>query len=512
MSVAERARHAVTLRSKPATAAIAEKPGVPAILALLAAFAVCWAIYFTLTEGPVAIKHDMAEAYAWGQEFQLGYNQHPPFWAWVCGLWFEVLPRTGWAFALLSSVNAAVGLGGAWMLIGNFAEERKRVAAWSLLLLTPLYTFYAYKYNANIIFLSVWPWTLHYFVKSIQSRRIGDAIAFGVLIGLALMSKYYALILLATCFLAALQYPWRRYLASPSPYVAAAAAAAICVPHIVWLLTNRAPPLRYLAGISGQGWDQVADYAADTLFGGLGMNLGVVLIVGLVAWRSRRDPTALSDRPAPGPHLGVLATLALAPLVLTIVGGVALRTRTMPEMTIGTFALVPLLTIEAFGARGIDRLCRISVRLAIALTLGAASVSPAIALVRTYWSPIAMKAAPFQEVATEATRLWHDRTGLPLSYVAGTDWYENAIAFYSPDRPHVFTHFDYARNLWVTPEAIARDGLLAVCRSTDAVCLAETAGFATPQTTRTEVSLAHRFWGHVAEPMGFVIAVIPPRR
>ena len=67
----------------------------------------------------------MAEAYAWGQEFQLGYNQHPPFWAWVCGLWFQVFPRTGWAFALLSSTNAAIGLWGAWTLIGDFAEGRE---------------------------------------------------------------------------------------------------------------------------------------------------------------------------------------------------------------------------------------------------------------------------------------------------------------------------------------------------------------------------------------------------
>ena len=98
-------------------------------------------MYFSLTEAPMAIKHDMAEAYTWGREFQLGYNQHPPFWAWVCGLWFHVFPRTGWAFALLSSTNAAVGLWGAWTLIGDFAEGRKRIAAWALLLLTPLYTF-----------------------------------------------------------------------------------------------------------------------------------------------------------------------------------------------------------------------------------------------------------------------------------------------------------------------------------------------------------------------------------
>ncbi|HET6195279.1 MAG TPA: glycosyltransferase family 39 protein, partial [Acetobacteraceae bacterium] len=143
---------------------------------MFAAFVAIWTLVFTLIEAPVAIKHDMSEAYAWGQEFQLGYNQHPPFWAWICGLWFSVFPRTGWAFALLSSLNAGIGLWGAWRLLGDFASGAKRVAAWALLLLTPLYTFYAYKYNANIIFVSIWPWTLHYFVRSVQGRRPSDAI------------------------------------------------------------------------------------------------------------------------------------------------------------------------------------------------------------------------------------------------------------------------------------------------------------------------------------------------
>ncbi len=247
----------------------------------------------------------------------------------------------------------------------------------------------------------------------------------------------------------------------------------------------------------------------STLFGALAMNLGVFAIVGLMAWTTPREESTRFAREEP--ELGVIAILALAPLVLTIVSGLTLRTRTTPEMTIGTFALLPLLTMEVFGARGIDRLCRISVRMAGALTLGALALSPAIALARTYLSSGAMGAPPYQEVAVQATKFWHDRTSLPLLYVGGSDWYENAVAFYSPDRPHSFVHFQYARNLWVTPEALAKHGLLSVCVSTDRICLAETAVFVTPDTSREEVSLAHAFWGHVAKPVEFVVTAIPPR-
>ncbi|MBV8474461.1 MAG: glycosyltransferase family 39 protein, partial [Hyphomicrobiales bacterium] len=144
-------------------------------IALFLGFVAIWSVYFTISEAPASIHNDMAEAYAWGREFQLGYNQHPPFWSWLCGAWFAIFPRADWSFAILSSLNAAIGLVGAWRLVGLFAEGEKRVAATALLLLTPFYTFLSHKYNANSIFLSIWPWTLFYFVRSIEGGRLTDA-------------------------------------------------------------------------------------------------------------------------------------------------------------------------------------------------------------------------------------------------------------------------------------------------------------------------------------------------
>src|ERR1700744_2447906 len=84
------------------------EPAPRTIPACIVMFAALWGVYFAFAESPAAIKHDMAEAYAWGQEFQFGYNQHPPFWAWICGAWFLIFPRANWAFALLSMLNAGV--------------------------------------------------------------------------------------------------------------------------------------------------------------------------------------------------------------------------------------------------------------------------------------------------------------------------------------------------------------------------------------------------------------------
>jgi 4-amino-4-deoxy-L-arabinose transferase-like glycosyltransferase len=490
----------------------ASEPSNVLILALLLAFVAVWAAYFTISAGPSAIHNDMAEAYAWGQEFELGYNQHPPFWAWICGAWFLAFPRAGWAFAILSALNAGIGLLGAWRLIGCFAAGEKRSAATLLILLAPFYTFLAYKYNANSIFLSIWPWTLYFFVRSIEARALFDAVLFGVCMGLALLSKYYALVLAATCLIAALQHPSRaRYFASASPYISVAIAAALCAPHLWWLRSSGAPPLHYLSRISGRSYGAVALFAVTAFFGALAQNAIVFAVVAFLARLRPGDAAASIRAQWANPRFRMLAILATAPLILTVLSAFALRTKISTNMLIGTFCLMPLLAIEIARPSHLERLRVITAKLVAALTIGALVASPAVALANVWFSHNINDVQPRKELAAEATRLWRESTGRPLAYVGGTEPYDNAVVFYSPDRPHTFVHFNFFGNRWVTPQALAEAGLLSVCVEGDASCAAATEALATPQATRSQVTLAHVALGHSAKPVTFIVTVIPPR-
>lgn len=481
-----------------------QEPTTRAVIAALVAFVFVWGATLAIGNAPFPILHDMSEAYVWGREFQFGYNQHPPFWAWVCGAWFLVFPRTGWAFALLGALNAGIGLGGAWMLIGRFARGPKRVAALALLLLTPFYTFGCYKYDANTIFLSIWPWTIYFFWASLEERRLGAAIGFGLCAGLALMSKYYALILFATCGLAALQTPYFwGYLRARSPWISVAFAAAVCAPHVVWLLTHQAPPLQYLASVSGRRFVDIAGDAAST---GLTSLVSLLAALAVAIWFSRGPKLA----PAESPHLRVLGTLAFAPLILTLIAGLALRTKLTPEMPIGTFALAPLFFIEVLGAPRPERLAALATRLAAGLLALMFVASPFVMAGRVWLWAKANEVAPMAEIAVEANKLWREKVGTPLAFVAGHG-YENGVVFYSPDRARSFYDFNFSRSLWVTPEALAKYGLLTVCLKDDAECLAQNAKFLTPQTTQTNVTVAHRFWTHVTRDFNFVVTIVPPR-
>ena len=495
----------------PAHAAEAE-PGAITVLAFALVFFAALSIYFAVVEGPGRLHHDMSEAFAWGQEFQLGYHQHPPFWAWICAVWFMVFPHEIWAFGILSAINATISLFGAWLLIGDFSHGRKRLTATALLLLIPSYTYLAFKYNANIILISLWPLTLHAFMRAIESGRARDALAFGLFIGLALMSKYYSLILIATCAIAALAHPRRDgYLRSVAPFISAGAAALICAPHVWWLATHNAPPVRYLQHMSGLSWAQMATYIGSTLLGAIKLNALAIIVVAVLSRARPRDWIETTRRRWRDPRFRVLAILALAPLVLTFVAAIVMRTRIYAEMIFGIFPLTTLLAMEAMGVADIDKAWRTASKLAAAVIVGGVLASPLISAATIYYSGNAMNVMPSRELAFEATRIWRAETGTPLAYVASFGSYDQAAAFFSPDHPHAFIEFDYDRSPWVKPDDLAKRGFLAMCPKDNVECLHATDQFAGADAKRSELTLAHSALGHTAKPVTFVLTLIPPR-
>ena len=478
---------------------------------LLIAFVVVWTLYGTISSASGAIHNDMAEAYAWGHEFQLGYEKHPPFWAWLAGVWFEFFPRSDWAFALLAMSNAGLGLYGSWMLIGDFADGERRLAATALLLLTPFYTFLALKYNANSIFLSLWPWTMHFFIRSIDDCHLADAILFGLFIGLALLSKYFAVILAATCFVAALVHPLRRaYVTSAAPYVSLLVATLVFAPHVWWLVRSDAPPVDYFIHKTGFGLITVLIACIELLVGVVLFHAIVVVVVAIAKQSDPRSWGAAIRARWADPRFRVLTTLAVLPLALTFIVGLAFRLRLDTNMTIGIFSLSPLLFIELAGAGRDTRLYQIGRTFSIAVTLAALALSPVIAFAKIWYREDLNYTEPRKELAREATELWHNTTSLPLRYVGGSQRYEDAVAFYSPDNPHVFIHLDNHRAPWVTADDLNRAGLLVVCSATDKRCLHSAANVSKPETHRTELRLVHSFCGYTVGYSSFVVTIVPP--
>src|SRR5690606_33935824 len=92
----------------PAEAAMTSKKAI----AWMSGACLAWAFVSFFSSGILDRYSDMLENYAWSQPFLLGTHKHPPFFAWVVGVWFAIFPQTDWAYRLLSYTNVLVGLAG----------------------------------------------------------------------------------------------------------------------------------------------------------------------------------------------------------------------------------------------------------------------------------------------------------------------------------------------------------------------------------------------------------------
>jgi hypothetical protein len=474
-----------------------------------ALFVIAWTLYGTIAGAGKALHGDVAEAYAWGREFRLGYNQHPPLWAWVAGAWFLIFPHQDWAFQLLAMINAALGLLGCWYLIGLFADGWKRLAGFALLPLVPFHTFLAFKYNANTAFLSLWPWTLYAFVRTIDRRRPGDAVLFGVLAAASLMSKYFAAVLLATWIAGSLVHRERRaYYRSASPYLSAAICAVLVLPHVFWLATADAPPIEYVLSRTGIGVARALGYAGFLVLSIALYHIAVIGVLAVSVWQgagaiapARREDTS---------RFRFLAVIVAAPVVLTVLSGLMFELKTSALMMVGCFALLPLFLIEAMPPVDQRRLTRLAGIAAAVVTIGPLIASPAVAYAEFALSSDPTATEPRKELAQAVTDLWRRDFGTPLRIVGGSPAYDSVMAFYSPDRPSAFLSLDRRRAPWITPDRIAALGLVAVCVQADATCKSAALAFLSRGGRQETLVLRHEFWGMSQQEIAFDVFVIPP--
>jgi hypothetical protein len=63
----------------------------------------------------------------------------------------------------------------------------------------------------------------------------------------------------------------------------------------------------------------------------------------------------------------------------------------------------------------------------------------------------------------------------------------------------------------VTPQALARHGLMAVCEADDAICVAAAGRFSTPRTLQVPLTISHSFWGYSRAPRVFTLFLTPPQ-
>jgi 4-amino-4-deoxy-L-arabinose transferase-like glycosyltransferase len=483
------------------------------LASLLGIHALVWTLGSWLYRANLDWAGDMLENYSWGVEWQAGYHKHPPLFAWMTAAWFRVFPRTDIAYFALSNVNALIGLCGIVALARRFLPARLAVLAGLAMAVSPMYTTLAIKFNANTVLLSVWPWTAYCFVRYMQTGTRKAALALGAVAMLAMLGKYFSVVLLGGLAVAAYVRPaWRARLLAPESALAVMAALLVLMPHLHWLIQSDMQPFRYAA----HRMTEIERGFPRAVFDMAGYVLTQIVYMlpslALVLWTLRHHRASaarllLGGYLRPSLHRD-LWWLSMATLLVIVC--VALVTSTKLSALWGNtqwFALVPfwLAVLDQAGSSvDIRRAGRLMVVYWV-LVLVLSAVGGYMKAARH--DPLAME--PRAELAAAARAVWQAHTNRPLAVVSGEVKAARSIAFYGTGLTHYWDLWEPDTTPWLSAQDVRRLGALLVCPARDSRCQEDAASFTGSAAIPVEVN--RTVWGITFPPRPYVLFVMLPK-
>ena len=218
---------------------------------------ILWTLVPTLTNNNLPL--DTIEALAWGNNFDWGFNKHPPASAFFSEVFYQIFGSHDGAYYLLSQIFVVI----AFIVVFKFAGElfkNKSLSLISVLLLEGIY-FYNFttpEFNVNVCQLPFWALCVYYSWKLFDKQQITfkDCFWLGVFAAIGFLSKYLFIYLLIAIdllffyiiFIKKYKKFNFKYLVSLEVFI------VLLVPHLIWLTNNDYITITYglaRAGLEG---------------------------------------------------------------------------------------------------------------------------------------------------------------------------------------------------------------------------------------------------------------------
>jgi len=491
------------------------------VFAFVMIHAVLWSVILINLKAVQDIHMDVAEAFAWGQKFQLGYGKHPPLSGWVAGLWFRAFPVTDWSTYLLAMATVGCGLVITWLIALRVVDYRRAFFVVVMLAIYPIFNFKGFKYNPDLLQLVTLPLLMLAYLNAFEKRTVASGFWLGIAAMLALMTKYWALTMVGAIGFAALIHPDRmRFLTSPAPWVAMVTGVVTMIPHLVWLKDVDFVPLTYASDVYGHA---TRTQTAMTVLAYVEHNIGLWILpvaVAALALIFRKPSTAFERVWSAGPNTGVNGLQALNVWIVQLVvaigpplGGLIFSVYMKTDWGIPLFFLTPLALVAIPKLRVPNvALFRIAA-IWLVLSLVTLAASPSIALHELTDHPNGgFGYGARSQLARELTQIWHNRFFTRWSVVAGTTELGEPMTFYSPDHPAPLTPGEVWSSGLTSLDEAKRLGFIGVCDPTDSL-FAECEAWMLKNGKNAEqiaVTTQRFFKGHPGAANTWKVYVVPP--
>jgi len=480
-----------------------------------------WTLALIKLKAAQDVHMDVAEAFAWGQKFQLGYGKHPPLSGWVAGLWFRLFPVADWAAYALAMTTLGIGLMICWFISLRVVDRRRAFFVMVMLALYPIFNFKGFKYNPDLLQLVTLPLVVLAYLNAFEKRTWQSGLWLGLAGALSLMTKYWVLTMIGAIGLAALLHSERlKFLTSPAPWVAIATLVVAMIPHLIWLYDVDFLPLTYAGGVYGLGdraWTArlVRSYIEHNVaLLALPIALAMLTLLWPPRWLSRAWGRGASSsiNIAQAKNIWIIQSIvAIGPPLGALYFEVYMKT----DWGISLFFLVPLglaaIPQLRLPAIALFRITAIWLVLSLATLAGAARIA-AFEIARNPNGANSYGAR--SQLARELTDAWHQRFPTRWAVVAGTTEVGEPMTFYSADHPAPLTPGELWSSGLTSLDEARRLGFIGICDTTDGrLASCEAWMKENAQNAEQVVMTTQRFFqGHPGPATAWKIYIQPPAK
>lgn len=408
---------------------------------------------------------DSLEQFTWSHGLELGYWKHPPLPTWLIAAPIRLIGfSVYWTYALAAACFVGTAFF-TWRISRRLFGPQVAMYAVLLIGLHIGFSWRAQLYNHNTVLILFSAATVWATMRALDSGRKLAWMGVGGLAGLAMLSKYQALVPLVGIVLAlylggGLKQTGVRW----GVVIAAATALVVFAPHVVWIATGGGSTIdNALHSAEGLGLMRRIVVLLGFWLIQLRFHIPMLIAVGLlVLFKSAggispATSTSLSQQTRAW-LIGLIVWPAFFVSMVVLMGGV----RPEAQWGLQTFQfLVIFIAWRLSIALPLQNVRRtLLVVLAAQVIMGCFFMWSIVQPSQTMWRGARERNFPASYIAKEVVSQWQLATNCRLQYVVGPAFEATIVSAYSGHNPTVLEDGDFHKSPWVTPAQLNVKGAL----------------------------------------------------
>jgi 4-amino-4-deoxy-L-arabinose transferase-like glycosyltransferase len=489
------------------------------LFAFLAVYLISWTLLAAFL--PLSTELDSIEQVVWSQIWQWGYYKHPPLPSALLHVLNSLFggPSMGLTAFASQSCNV-VALIYVWLLAKQILSRKLAITAVLISSLIAYYNFKALTFNHNSVSSPFTAAALYYFYCTLRyPERTSTWLWLGLVSGLAMLTKYSAVLILASFFVYIVwQRLWTDIRVIRGLLISSVVFMLVLSPHIVWLADNNWLPFTYIhnkLSVSESRLEIFASFFINQI-----IRLSFTLPLLLVVWYLSRKgaiKTAMvhsSESPKADHDLRFLLTVLLTPMILAMMPTLLTGSPLNNNWVSAFFLPVGILVAKCFFQR-LDETQLLKnanwlawvTHIAILIVFFGGSVIYPAAVGRAARSNF-----PSQALAEKVTEIWREHQKEPLAIVISDTWTGGNVLLHARPEPTLFinntTEFidnSTEKSPWVNAQDVAACGAFILTITLDNVY----PPLFSQILTKGKFSVA---WGHGprGKDLHYIWGILPP--